>query len=213
MFLSWPRFFCLQSPLVVFVGRKGKAVTFTEPLLCAGCLCSSSRPEEGATINSISRGGNLDETGNSDTQVSLDPFFIIVSRQLRSLFSKQSIADELCPLEEGDGEERVPGLKSQEIAGRVPHLPRVPMTLSEPLLLSACKFSDLGQGWRWTADACPSSPLAGQPPSTHEEFESGFVNGRFVPHNRQKEEPSDKAGKANTIGTEAGMEASCPSQM
>lgn len=56
-------------------------------------------------INPTSRGGNLDETGNSDTQVPLDPFFIIVSRQLRSLFSKQSIADELCPLEKGDGEE------------------------------------------------------------------------------------------------------------
>lgn len=150
--------------MVVFVGRKGKAVTCTEPLLGAGRSCSSSRPEEGATINPTSRGGNLDETGNSDTQVPLDPFFI-VSRQLRSLFSKQSIADELCPLEKGDGEERVPGLKSQETAGRVPHLPRVPMTLSEPLLLSASTVSDLGQGWRRTADACPSSPLAGQPAS------------------------------------------------
>lgn len=60
---------------------------------------------------------------------------------------------------------KVPGLKSQETAGRVPHLPRVPMTLSEPLLLSASTVSDLGQGWRRTADACPSSPLAGQPAS------------------------------------------------
>lgn len=84
IFLSWKSFYCFIW-YERKVGNVDWAVTLCQALCCALDMdylisCSSSRPEEGATINPISRGGNWDETGNSDTQVSLDPEAIFYDR-------------------------------------------------------------------------------------------------------------------------------------